>query len=170
MTVMIDTLQFAERFESAGFEHNEARALASAFALANDVGREDLVTKSHLDMRLGEFEYRITQSMTDLDGRVGKQIMELDARVGKQITELDARLGKQILELDGRVGKQISELDGRVGKQISELEVRLTRQIGEIGNGLSNRLWSTVAIIAGVSTAISATIGAAVALLLRHGM
>lgn len=115
MTAIIDTLEFADRFEKVGFEQPQARALAAAFASAGEAGREELVTKSFLDIRLGE-------------------------------------------------------LEARMSKQHGETELRLTRQISEIGNGLSNRLWSTVAIIAGVSTAVSATIGAGVALVLRQGM
>ncbi len=79
--------------------------------------------------------------------------------------DLDLRLA----ELEGRLNKQTVELEGRLNKQLSELEVRLTRQIGEVGKELSGRLWSTITIIAGVSTAISATIGAGVALILKWG-
>lgn len=122
MSAMIDTLEFAERFESAGFEHDKARALAAAFAIAHDAGREDLVTKSYLDMRFAQS---------------------------------DARM---------------AEMETRLIRAIGDIETGLVKQIGEVGIGLSNRLWSTVAIIAGVSTAISATVGAAVALLLRQGM
>ena len=49
MATMIDTLEFAARLEQAGFEHDKARALAAAFALANETGREDLVTRPYLD-------------------------------------------------------------------------------------------------------------------------
>ena len=126
MTAVIDTLEFADRFESAGFEHDKARALAAAFATANDAAREDLVTRAFLDTRLAEFE--------------------------------------------ARLAKQFGDQEARTNRQLGDMEVRLTRQIGEVGNGLSNRLWSTIAIIAGVSTAISATVGAAVALLLHRGM
>lgn len=62
---------------------------------------------------------------------------------------------------------RLSEFEARLNKQLGDLEVRLTRQIGETGKDLSGRLWSTVTIIAGVSTAISAVIGAATALLLH---
>ncbi len=114
MNVPIDTLAFAERFEGAGFGHEQARALAAAFGQAQDGMRDGLVTKDHLDARLTEFE-------------------------------------------------------GRISKQMSDLEVRLIRQIADNGKDISGRLWSTVTIIAGVSTAISATIGAAVALILKWG-
>ena len=97
MNAQIDTLAFAENFETAGFGHEQARALAVAFASAQDAGREDLVTKVYLDARLAEVK----------------------------------------------------------------------QAIAENGKDISNRLWSTVTIIAGVSTAISATIGAGVALLLK---
>lgn len=110
MTVAIDTLEFARAFERAGFDAEKAGALASAFAKAQDAGREDLVTKPYLDTRFVEFEARML-----------------------------------------------------------EMEVRLVKQIGETGKDISNRLWTTTTIIAGVATAISGTIGAAVALIVRWG-
>lgn len=64
---------------------------------------------------------------------------------------------------------RLAEFEGRMNKQLGDLEVRLTKQIGEVGKDISSRLWSTVTIIAGVSTAVSATIAAAVALLLKSG-
>ena len=112
MNVPIDTLAFAEKFEGAGFGHDQARALAAAFAQTSDAARADLVTRADLDVRLVEFE-------------------------------------------------------ARLNRQLGDMEVRLTRQIGDVGKDLGGRLWSTITIIAGVSTAISATVGAAVALLLH---
>ena len=103
MNIAIDTLAFAEKFEHAGFDQDQARILAAAFGQTQDSAREGLVTKDHLDARL------------------------------------------------------------------AEMEARLTRQIADNGKDISGRLWSTVTIIAGVSTAISATIGAAVALLTKLG-
>lgn len=64
---------------------------------------------------------------------------------------------------------RLAEFEGRLNKQLGDLEVRLTRHIGETGKDVSNRLWSTVTIIAGVATAVSATVGAATALLLKAG-
>ncbi|MBV8973141.1 MAG: hypothetical protein JO290_12715 [Sphingomonadaceae bacterium] len=125
MAAVIDTLEYAERFESAGFEHDKARVLAAAFAVAGEAAREELVTKPFLELRLAELEARLM--------------------------------------------KQLGDQEARLNRQLGDFEVRLTRQIGEVGNGLSNRLWSTVAIIAGVSTTISATVGADVALLLHKG-
>jgi hypothetical protein len=121
MNVPIDTLAFTQRFESAGFAQDQARALATAFAETADAVRADLVTKADLDLRL----------------------FELEARLNQRFAASDMRM--------------------------SEMEVRLTRQIAEVGKDLSGRLWSTVTIIAGVATAISATVGAAVALLLKAG-
>lgn len=99
MNAPIDTLAFAERFEGAGFNHDQAKALAAAFGAASEAGREDLVTKQDLAVLKAELMQAIAESVEKVGGR----------------------------------------------------------------------LWSTVAIIAGVSTAISATIGAGVALLLRSG-
>ena len=114
MNAPIDTLAFAERFEGAGFPHDQARALAAAFGYAQDSTRDGLVTKDHLDARLAEME-------------------------------------------------------ARLNKQFSDGVTSLTRQIADNGKDISGRLWSTITIIAGVSTAISATIGAAVALFLKMG-
>ncbi len=97
MNVPIDTLAFAEKFEGAGFGHDQARVLAAPFGQAQAAGREDLVTKEYLDARLAEIKQAIAEN-------------------GKEIT---------------------------------------------------GRLWSAVTIIAGVSTAISAVVGAGVALLLH---
>ena len=97
MNAPIDTLAFAEKFEGAGFGHDQARVLATAFGQAQESGRENLVTKEYLDARLAEIKQAIAENGKDITGR----------------------------------------------------------------------LWSTVTIIAGVSTAISAVVGAAVALLLR---
>lgn len=110
MNAPIDTLAFAERFEEAGFDHDQAPALVQAMSQAHESGREDLVTKNHFDLRLAEFT-----------------------------------------------------------TQMREMEVRLTKQIGDNGKDISNRLWSTVTVIAGVATAISAAVGAATALLLKAG-
>lgn len=99
MTVFINTLEFSDSFEQAGFAHNQAKALASAFAKASEAGREDLVTKQDLAV----------------------------------------------------------------------LKAELLQAISENGKEVTGRLWSTVTIIAGVSTAISATIGAGIALLFRMG-
>lgn len=114
MNALIDTLAFADNFETAGFAHDQARALANAFAQAQDVGRQDLVTKSHFDVRLAEFRTEIIKILADQS-------------------------------------------------------LALTQAIASNGKDISNRLWSTVTIIAGVSTAISATIGAGVALILKWG-
>ena len=51
--------------------------------------------------------------------------------------------------------------------ELAELKVELVREIGTIGKDITGRLWSTIAILAGVSTAISATIGAAIALIAK---
>jgi hypothetical protein len=114
MNAPIDTLAFAEKFESAGFGQDQARVLAIAFAQASDTARADAITKADLDIRL-------------------------------------------------------SELEGRINRQLGDIEVRLKRHVGEVGKDVNGRLWSTVTLIAGVSTAISATVGAAVALLLKAG-
>lgn len=114
MNAPIDTLAFAQRFEEAGFGHDQARALVNAIAQAQESARENTVTKADLDFRFSDFE-------------------------------------------------------SRLNKHLGEMEVRLTRHIGEVGKDVSNRLWSTTTIIAGVATAISATVGAATALLLKAG-
>lgn len=119
---VIDTLDFAERFENVGFGHDQARELAAAFASTAEATRKDLVTTAYLDARIAQQEARM------------------------------------------------AEMETRLMRAIGDMEVRLTRQIGEVGNGLSNRLWSTIAISAGIATAISATIGAGIALLLHKGM
>ena len=50
MNAPIDTLAFAERFEHAGFDHEQAKALAVAFGEARESARDGLVTKADLDL------------------------------------------------------------------------------------------------------------------------
>jgi hypothetical protein len=136
MNIMINTLEFAEAFETAGFGHDQAKALAVAFGKSHEASREDLVTIAHLDTRLAEFETRFMQAIAD-------QSMSLTKAVADQNVALT--------------------------KAIADQNVSLTKAISEVGKDLNGRLWSTVAIIAGVSTAISATIGAGMVLFLRSG-
>ncbi|WP_242139776.1 hypothetical protein [Sphingomonas sp. TREG-RG-20F-R18-01] len=72
---------------------------------------------------------------------------------------LDARLAE--------MKQAIAESSSAMTRQLADNTAMLTRQIADNGRDISGRLWSTVTIIAGVSTAISATIGAGVALLLH---
>lgn len=125
MNAVLNSLEFAKAFERAGFDHDKAHALADAFVQAHDASRDDLVTKSDLNLRLAEFE--------------------------------------------ARLNKQLGDMEARSNKQLGDIEVRLTRQVGEVGKDISARLWSTIAVIAGVSTAISATVGAGVAMLIKAG-
>ena len=83
MSTMIDTLEFAERFEDAGFEHAKARALATAFATAQGAGREDLVTKQ----ALAETEARLLKAITELGQSLRKDQAEMDVRLTRQIGE-----------------------------------------------------------------------------------
>ena len=82
MNAPIDTLAFAERFEEAGFAHEQARALVNAMALVQESGREDLVTKTDLDLKLVEFEGRIAKQLGDMELRLTRHIGE----VGKDAT------------------------------------------------------------------------------------
>ena len=110
MNVQVDTLAFAERFEEAGFGHEQARALAAAFGQTQEAARDGLVTKDYLDVRMAELR-----------------------------------------------------------AEIQNMRVEIIREVAVVGKDVSGRLWSTITIIAGVSTAISATIGAGVALILKWG-
>lgn len=136
MNAPIDTLAFAERFEGAGFGHDQARALAAAFGEARDGTREGLVTKEHLDARLAEVESRITRELAATK-------IELSREFAATKTELS--------------------------REFAATKTELIKEMATVGKDVSNRLWSTVTIIAGVATAVSATIAAAVALLLRSG-
>lgn len=64
-STMIDTLKFAETFETAGFEAQKARALAAAMGEANAIVREDLVTKDYLDARLGELKGELKTAISE---------------------------------------------------------------------------------------------------------
>jgi hypothetical protein len=147
MNIMINTLEFAEAFETAGFGHDQAKALAVAFGKSHEAGREDLVTTAHLDARLAELETRIVQAIAD-------QNVSLTQAIADQNVSLTQAIADQNVSLM---------------KAIADQNVSLTKAISEVGKDLNGRLWSTVAIIAGVSTAISATIGAGMVMLLRSG-
>ena len=147
MNAPIDTLAFAERFESAGFGHDQARVLAAAFGQAQDGAREGLVTKADLDL-----------SLSELEGRLAKQFGDLESRTNKQFSDFETRMNKQL-----------GDFETRMTKQFGDLEVRLTRHVAEVGKDASGRLWSAVTIIGGVSTAVAAAISAGVTLLLRSG-
>jgi len=121
MNAPIDTLAFAQRFEEAGFGHEQARALAAAFGQARESTREGLVTKDYLDARLAEFE---------------------------------SRIGGELVAVKG---------------ELSAMKVELVREIATVGKDVNGRLWSTITIVAGTATAISAAISAGVALLLKAG-
>ena len=76
---------------------------------------------------------------------------------------LDARLA----DVEGRLGAAIADVKIEVTKHLADSRIDLSRDIAQIGKDVQGRLWSTVAIIAGVSTAVSATIGAAMTLIVR---
>ncbi len=81
MNAPIDTLAFAERFEHAGFDHEQARALAVAFGEARESARDGLVTKADLDLSLAELEGRLTKQFGDLEVRLTRHV----ADVGKDV-------------------------------------------------------------------------------------
>ena len=119
----------------------------------------------------------------DLDGQVGfmlRQVQQRHAAIFAAafgevresardglVTKADLDLA--LAGLEGRLNKQFGDFESRLNRQFGDLEVRLTRQLGEVSKDVTGRLWTTVTIIAGVSTAISAVVGAAVALLIRSG-
>jgi len=58
-----DTLKFAERLETAGFTREQARAISDAFKEATG---EELVTQSHLDLRLAELRAEIRAGQIEI--------------------------------------------------------------------------------------------------------
>lgn len=96
MATMIDTLEFAERFEEAGFEHKQARALANALSLAHDTGRQDLVTKPYFDLKLAAQEARTDTRMAEMEARIIKAIADQGEGIRKDMGAMDVRLTKQI--------------------------------------------------------------------------
>ncbi len=104
---MIDTLEFAERFEDSGFDHKQSRALASALSLAHDTGREELVTRPYLDLRLVESEARVLKAITDLGEGIRKDMREMDVRLTKQIGAVETSLTKQIGDSQDRLQSRL---------------------------------------------------------------
>lgn len=88
MNAPVDTLAFAERFEEAGFGHDQARVLAAAFGQARESGREDLATKADLDLRLAELESRLAKQFGDLEGRLAKQLGDMEVRMTRHAGEV----------------------------------------------------------------------------------
>lgn len=107
MATAIDTLTFAERFESAGFEHVQARALASAFAQAHDTGREELVTRPYLDTKLVEVEARLAKQLTEMEARLLKAINDMGQGLRKEQSDMDVRLTRQIGETGNAVQSKL---------------------------------------------------------------
>jgi hypothetical protein len=70
MTTMIDTLQIARTLAEAGMERTHAEAIAGQLRSVADSGREDIVTRSHLDTRLLELESKLSLQNADLRGEL----------------------------------------------------------------------------------------------------
>ena len=104
MNAPVETLAFARSFEKAGFGHERARALASAFGKTREASREDIVTRDVLNAELSDTRIELKTAAADL-------------------------------------------------------RIKPVREIATAGKDVNGRLWSTVTIIAGVSTAISAVVG-----------
>ena len=81
MTVMINTLEFAEAFEQAGFDHEKAKALASAFARAHNAGREDLTTKTDLALLKSELLQAMAAQHASLTKAIADNGKELSGRL-----------------------------------------------------------------------------------------
>ena len=64
--MMIDTLAASESLASAGFDRDQAGAIARVVASSPVAGREDLVTKDHLDAKLAEVRAEIRTSAAEL--------------------------------------------------------------------------------------------------------
>ena len=89
---MFDTLQFADRLKSSGFESRQAEGMARA--LGHEMGRllERLVTKADLDAEVGA----IRSDITAVDGKVDALSRCLSAKVdalNAQIKFILAALG-----------------------------------------------------------------------------
>ncbi len=79
---MFDTMDFAESFERVGFETDKARVLASAFAKAHVLNREDVVTKPYLDARLAEMEGRLNKTLNDGIDRINGRLWAVLGTLG----------------------------------------------------------------------------------------
>lgn len=101
MTIAIDTLEFAERFESVGFAHGQAKALAAAFGLAHEAARDDLITRSYLDVRFAQQEARMAEMETRLvKSMAGSETLLIKA-IGESSKEATGRLWSAIVVIAG---------------------------------------------------------------------
>jgi hypothetical protein len=90
MSVMIHTLKFARKFETAGFATAQAEALTAALAEMNSDQREDLVTKSDLRVALAEMKGDLKADISGLRA----EMVSLNASSRSQI--LWALFGSQV--------------------------------------------------------------------------
>ena len=117
--VVFDTLRFADRLRSSGFESRQAEGLARA--LGDELGEVtgDLVTKSHLDSEVGA----VRSDIRALDAKVDALGARLDARIDAldaRIDALDAKLDALDAKLDAVDGK-LDAVDGKLDARIDAL-------------------------------------------------
>ena len=122
-----------------------------------------------LTRQIADVDTALAKQMGDNNAALTRQIADVDTALTKQIADGDMALAKQIADVDTTLTKQIADVDTALTKQIADGDMALAKQIADNGRDISGRLWSTVSIIAGVSTAVSATIGAGIALLFKLG-
>lgn len=76
-------LENLEKFESAGFNHEQAKTLA------------DVIEKSHVESQddLKEFfRNELSKQITGLDNKLSNKISGLDSKLSKEISSLEVRL------------------------------------------------------------------------------
>ena len=134
---LFDTLQYANRLQTAGVERAQAEAHAEALAGALESCVGELATKAdlhELESRLlgtlQQGQARADCALREFEQRTGGAMHELEERIGGAMHELEERTGGALHELEERTGGALRELEQRIGGALRELELRLTVKLG----------------------------------------
>jgi hypothetical protein len=63
-TITFDTLKFAERLESGGFTHQQAKTAAIAFAEA--AGEQDVATRGDIEILRRDIDAKLAETKADI--------------------------------------------------------------------------------------------------------
>jgi hypothetical protein len=110
VAVLFDTLKLADRLEAAGMPARQAHDMAAALA---ETITGDLVTREHLDLRLGEMETRLRGEIAAAELRLRAEITGVRAEitgVRGEIAAAELRLRAEITGVRGEIASLRGEL------------------------------------------------------------
>lgn len=77
MTIVVDTLTFANKLEASGFTSEQAKGAASAFCELTRDHTLDLVTNLHLDTKLAEIRSELRELELRMTIKLGGMLVVL---------------------------------------------------------------------------------------------